>query len=48
MKCIYYDLRRAVAGRWFFAALIATTHALHLSVGQANYGLLGYLESIDM
>ena len=48
MKCIYYDLRRAVAGRWFFAALIATTTALYLSVGQATYGLLGYLESIDM
>ena len=48
MKCIYYDLRRAIAGRWFFAALIAATAALYLSVGQATYGLLGYLESIDM
>lgn len=48
MKCILFDVRRAVAGRWFFAALIATTTALYLSVGQATYGLLGYLESIDM
>ena len=37
MKCIYYDLRRAIAGRWFLAALIATTVALYLSVGQATY-----------
>ena len=48
MKSICYDLRRAIAGRWFFAALIAATAALYLSVGQATYGLLGYLESIDM
>lgn len=48
MKCIYYDLRRAIAGRWFFAALIATTVALYLSVGQATYGLIGYLESYEL
>lgn len=48
MKSICYDLRRAIAGHWFFAALIAATAALYLSVGQATYGLLGYLESIDM
>ena len=47
MKCIYYDLRRAIAGRWFLAALIATTTALYLSVGQATYGLIGYLESVE-
>jgi len=48
MKCIYYDLRRAIAGRWFFAALIAATVALYLSVGQATYGLIGYLESYEL
>ena len=48
MKCIYYDLRRAIAGRWFLAALIATTVALYLSVGQATYGLIGYLESYEL
>ena len=48
MKSICYDLRRAIAGRWFFAALIATTVALYLSVGQATYGLIGYLESYEL
>jgi len=40
-------LRRAIAGRWFLAALIATTGALYLSVGQATYRLIGYLESVE-
>ena len=48
MKSIYFDLRRAIAGRWFLAALIATTVALYLSVGQATYGLIQYLESYEM
>lgn len=48
MKCILFDVRRAVAGRWFLAALIATTAALYLSVGQATYGLIGYLESYEL
>ena len=48
MKSICYDLRRAIAGRWFFATLIATTVALYLSVGQATYGLIGYLESYEL
>lgn len=47
MKSICYDLRRAIAGRWFLAALMATTVALYLSIGQATYGLIGYLESIE-
>jgi len=47
MKSICYDLRRAIAGRWFLAALMATTVALYLSIGQASYGLIGYLESIE-
>ena len=46
MKCILLDLRRAIAGRWFLAALIATTAALYLSIGQVTYSLIGYLESI--
>ncbi|MBQ9262952.1 MAG: hypothetical protein IJ189_01935 [Clostridia bacterium] len=48
MKSILYDLRCAIAGRWFLAALIATTAALYLSVGQATYGLIGYLESYEL
>ena len=47
MKCILSDFRRAIAGRWFLAALMATTVALYLSIGQASYGLIGYLESIE-
>ena len=46
MKSICYDLRRAIAGRWFLAALFATTAALYLSIGQVTYSLIGYLESI--
>ena len=47
MKSIFYDLRRAIAGRWFLAALFATAVALYLSIGQASYGLIGYLKSIE-
>ena len=47
MKCILSDVRRAIAGRWFLAALMATTVALYLSIGQATYGLIRYLESIE-
>ena len=48
MKSICYDLRRAIAGRWFLAALIATIITIYLSVGRATYGLIGYLENIEM
>lgn len=47
MKSICYDLRRAIAGRWFLAALIATAAALYLSIGQATYSLIDYLKSIE-
>ncbi len=47
MKSILYDLRRAVAGRWFLAALFAAAAALYLSVGQDTYDMISYLESID-
>ena len=48
MKCILSDFRRAIAVRWFLAAWIATTAALYLSVGQATYGLIGYLENYEL
>ena len=48
MKCILSDFRRAIAGRWFLAALIATIITIYLSVGRATYGLIGYLENIEM
>ena len=47
MKSICYDLRRAIAGRWFLAALMATKVAWYLSIGPASYGLIGELDSID-
>ena len=47
MKSIFYDLRRAIAGRWFLAALFATTVALYLSIGQTTYSLIDYLKSIE-
>ena len=47
MKSICYDLRRAITGRWFLAALLASTIALYLSIGQATYGLIDYLKSIE-
>ncbi len=43
MKCIFYDIRRAIAGRWFLAALLASAAALYLSVGQAADSLMNVL-----
>lgn len=40
MKAIVCDVRRALAGRWFWAALLATTAALYLSIGQAADALM--------
>ena len=48
MKSICYNVHHAIARRWFLAALIATTVALYLSVCQATYGLIGYLESYEL
>ncbi len=47
MKSILYDLRRAIAGRWFLAALFVTIISLYLSIGQATYSLIDYLETIE-
>ena len=40
MKAIVCDVRRALTGRWFWAALLATTAALYLSIGQAADALM--------
>lgn len=40
MKAIVCDVRRALAGRWFWVALLATTAALYLSIGQAADALM--------
>ena len=47
MRSILYDLRRAIAGRWFIAALFATILSLYLSIGQATYSLIDYLKTIE-
>ena len=46
MKAIVCDVRRALAGRWFWAALLATTAALYLSIGQAADALMEDAENI--
>lgn len=48
MKCILYDFRRAVTGRWFVLALLATTAALYMSIGRDSYFLISYLQDFDM
>ena len=40
MKAIVCDVRRALTGRWFWAALLASTAALYLSIGQAADALM--------
>ncbi len=38
MRCIRYDLRRAIAGRWFLLSLFATAATMWLAdVNEANY-----------
>ena len=44
MKCIFYDLRRAITGRWFLAALLASAAALYLSIGRDSNMLMGVLQ----
>ena len=43
MKCIYADFRRAITGRWFLAAFLASVAALFLSMGTQSYELLNLL-----
>lgn len=47
MKAIVCDVRRALAGRWFWAALLATTAALYLSIGQAADALMEDAENFQ-
>lgn len=43
MKCIRADLRRALGGRWFPVALIATAAALYMSIGSRSYEFISIL-----
>lgn len=47
MKCIYADFRRAVTGRWFLAAFLASMAALYLSMGAQSYELLNLLSQVS-
>lgn len=47
MKCIWYDLRRAVSGRWFLAALAASAAALYMSIGSQSYYLVGQMQQLE-
>lgn len=47
MKCILYDFRRAIMGRWFLAALLAGTAALYLSIGDATNRLMNVLSNYE-
>lgn len=46
MKCIFYDFRRAITGRWFLAALMASAAALYMSIGSQSYHLLDQLKQL--
>lgn len=47
MKCIYADFRRAITGRWFLAAFLASMAALYLSMGTQSYELLNLLSQVS-
>ena len=47
MKCICYDLRRALGGRWFVAALAASVAALYMSIGSQTYSLIGQIQQLE-
>lgn len=47
MKCIYADFRRAITGRWFLAAFLASMAALYLSMGTQSYDLLNLLSQVS-
>lgn len=48
MKCIVYDFRRAITGRWFLAALFATVAALYMSIGSESFQLVSMLRDYDL
>ncbi len=47
MKCIFYDFRRAITGRWFLVALLASTAALYLSIGYASNRFVNVLSDYE-
>lgn len=47
MKCIFTDFRRAMTGRWFLAALLASAAALYMSIGSQTHYLLTELRYLS-
>ena len=44
MKCILYDFRRAITGRWFLAAFMVSVAALYMSIGSASHNLINQMK----
>lgn len=47
MKCILYDIRRALSGRWFIIAVAASVAALYMSIGRDTYYLINLLQDME-
>lgn len=48
MKCIFYDFRRAITGRWFLVAFFASMASLYMSIGNQSYYLINMLSEFEM
>ena len=48
MKCIFYDFRRAITGRWFLVAFFASVVSLYMSIGDQSYYLMNMLSEMEM
>lgn len=48
MKCIIYDFRRAITGRWFLVAFFASVASLYMSIGDQSYYLVNMLSEMEM
>ena len=44
MKCIIYDFRRAITGRWFLVAFFASLASLYMSIGNQSYYLIDQMK----
>lgn len=47
MKCIYLDFRRAITGRWFPAAILASALTLWLSIGAQTWYLFDMIADME-
>lgn len=47
MKCIFLDFRRAITGRWFSAAILASALTLWLSIGSQTWYLFDMIADME-